>query len=84
MTREGKTPPNKTKPEVIDKIKSHIEKFPTQERHHCRKTSSRKYLDPKLSVRKMYELLVEQYQEQNNPVIPSEKIYRKVSLSFFY
>jgi hypothetical protein len=27
--RGEKTPPNKTKPEVTDKIKSHMEKFPT-------------------------------------------------------
>jgi hypothetical protein len=44
--RGEKTPPNKTKPEVTDNIKSHIEKFPTQESHYCRKTSNRKYLDP--------------------------------------
>jgi hypothetical protein len=76
MTREGKkTPPNKTKPEVINKIKYHMEKFPTQETHYCRKPSNRKYLDPRLSIRKMYELFVEHCQEQNNPVIPSEKIY---------
>jgi hypothetical protein len=73
--RGEETPPNKTKPEVNDKIKSHIEKFPTQESHYCRKTSNRNYLDPKLSIRKMYELFVGHYKKT---VIPSEKIYRKV------
>jgi hypothetical protein len=46
--RGRNSPLNKTKPEVIDEIKSHIEKFRTQESHYCRKTSYRK-----LSVRKM-------------------------------
>jgi hypothetical protein len=31
-----------------------------------------------LSIRKEYELFVEHCHEQNNPVIPSEEIYRKV------
>jgi hypothetical protein len=62
--RGGETALNKTKPEVIDKIKSRTEKFPTQESHYHRKTSNRNYLDPKLSVRKMYELFVEHCQEK--------------------
>jgi hypothetical protein len=37
--KRRKKPPNKTKPEMIDKIKSHIEKFSTQESHYCRKMS---------------------------------------------
>jgi hypothetical protein len=72
-----KTAPNKTKPEVIDKIKSHIEKFPTQESLYCRKTSSRKYLDPKLSIKKMYELFVEHCQEKTTQLFHQKKIYRK-------
>jgi hypothetical protein len=31
-----------------------------------------------LSIRKMYELFVQHCQEQNDPVIPSEKIYRNI------
>jgi hypothetical protein len=34
----GSAKGEKTQPEATDKIKSHIEKFPTQESHYCRKT----------------------------------------------
>jgi hypothetical protein len=61
------------KREVIDKIKSHIEKFTTQESHCCRKTSNRKYLDPKLSVRKMYKLFVEHCQEKTTQLFHQKK-----------
>ncbi|KAL4083932.1 hypothetical protein QTP88_029248 [Uroleucon formosanum] len=46
---------NKTPSDVIYEIKSHIEKFPTIESHYCRATTKRKYLDPTLSIAKMYE-----------------------------
>ena len=34
--RGKKSPPNKTKPELIKKIKKHIEIFPTRESHYRR------------------------------------------------
>jgi len=56
----GKTPAtNKTPSDVIYEIKSHIEKFPTIESHYCRATTKRKYLDPTLSIAKMYELYLQ-------------------------
>jgi len=50
---------NKTPSDVIYEIKSHIEKFPTIESHYCRATTKRKYLDPTLSIAKMYELYLQ-------------------------
>lgn len=47
-------PSNKTKPETIQDIKSHIESFPSMESHHSRRDTKRKYLDKDLSIRKMY------------------------------
>ncbi|KAL4127486.1 hypothetical protein QTP88_011653 [Uroleucon formosanum] len=56
----GKIPSkNKTPSDVICEIRSHIEKFPTTESHYCRATTKWKYLDPTLSIAKMYELYLE-------------------------
>jgi hypothetical protein len=85
--RGEKTPPNKTKPEVIDRIKSHTEKFPTQEGHYCRKTSNRKYLDPKLSIKKRNELLVEHCQKKRTQLFHQKKniakYFAQSIISFF-
>lgn len=81
------TPPNKTSDEMIQKVKTHIEGFPTMESHYCRKSSQRKYLDPSLSIAKMYELYVEECSRGNEKYV-SEITYRRIfgtnyNLSFF-
>lgn len=86
--RGRKTPPNKTTPDVVIKIKNHIEKFPVQESHYCRQTSKRKYLDETLSISKMYELFKTECIANNDDIIPSQFVYRNVfcneyNLSFF-
>jgi hypothetical protein len=55
--RGGKTPPNETKPETTDKIKSHIEKFPTQESHYCRKRQIESTLIPSCQSEKCTSFL---------------------------
>lgn len=50
---------NKYPSDVISKIKSHIEKFPTIESHYCRASTKRKYLDSTLSIAKMYEFYLQ-------------------------
>ncbi|VEN62401.1 unnamed protein product, partial [Callosobruchus maculatus] len=60
-------PPNKICDEVRQKIREHILRFPTEESHYRRENSSKKYLDSSLSIAKMYELYVEDSQEQNIP-----------------
>ena len=37
-------------------IRRHIESFPTVDSHYCRKTSTRKYLSPILSIQEMYRM----------------------------
>lgn len=50
-------------------IRKHIESFPTVQSHYCRKTTSRKYLEKHLSIRKMYELYKEKcLLEEKEPV----------------
>ncbi|XP_060858846.1 GATA zinc finger domain-containing protein 4-like [Metopolophium dirhodum] len=62
--KRGKAPSvNKSSDEIIANINSHIEKFPTVESHYCRSTSKRQYLDPNLSISKMYELYVKECNE---------------------
>ncbi|XP_063365176.1 uncharacterized protein LOC134653713 [Cydia amplana] len=78
-------PPNKTPPEKVQEVLDHISSFPTMEGHYIRKKSKRKYLESTLSVNKMHELYLLEY-ENNNPV--SAITYRRIfstqfNLSFF-
>lgn len=86
-------PQNKTKPEVMETVKLHIESFPKMESHYCRKSTKREYLDPQLSINKMYELYVEHCKQKaeetkiEEPVV-SQITYRRIfcqnyNLSFF-
>ncbi|XP_031355412.1 uncharacterized protein LOC116179702 [Photinus pyralis] len=43
----------------------HIKRFPVIESHYCRRTTKRKYLEPNLSVAKMYNLYVKDCEEKN-------------------
>ncbi|XP_071480958.1 uncharacterized protein [Diadema antillarum] len=55
--RRGKLPSvNKTSEEDVKKVCEHIDSFPVVESHYCRASSKRKYLDPSLSVSKMYAM----------------------------
>jgi len=76
-------------------IKQHIESYPTMDSHYCRASSTRQYLDSKLTIKKMYEQFTDYYNE-NLPTessgqdthIPSQKVYRDLfcneyNLSFF-
>lgn len=91
--RGKKEPSNKTSPDVLQNIKAHIESFPSVESHYCRKTTKRQYLDPRLSIRKMYALYLEDAKEREKatgvkvPVV-EEITYRRYfcknyNLSFF-
>jgi hypothetical protein len=70
-----KTPPNKTSDYWIDRIKAHIESFVVMESHYCRKDTKKLYLDPGLSIRKMYELFQKVYE---NETVPKEWVYRNI------
>ena len=85
--RGHKEPPNKTKPDILAKIKEHIESFPTVDSHYCRSSTTRKYLDSKLSIAKMYSLYVENCKAKLEPYA-SQITYRRTfcnyyNLSFF-
>lgn len=86
--RGRKEPGNKTAPELIAQVKSHIERFSTMGSHYCRKSTKRKYLDSKLSISKMYDLYFEKCGNNGNEKHVSQIIYRRIfcqnyNLSFF-
>ena len=63
--RRGKhTPKNKIAEDDRNIIRAHIRSFPTVDSHYCRKTTSRKYLESGLSIRKMYSLYTEMCREK--------------------
>ncbi|CAG9762539.1 unnamed protein product [Ceutorhynchus assimilis] len=69
---------------VRDSIINHINKFPRVESHYYRKDSSREYLHGDLSLRKMYDMFIEELQSTESK--PSFSLYRfifkKINLSF--
>ena len=70
-------PKHKLSAERHQFIKNRIESFPVVESHYCRADTSRKYLEPGLSVIKMHELYKEKCEEEHlTPV--SSQTYRKI------
>ncbi|CAC5414853.1 unnamed protein product [Mytilus coruscus] len=62
--KRGKyNPHNKTKPEFLQKVRSHIESFPAVEGHYTRKSSNRRYLGAELNIPRMYQLYLDYYKE---------------------
>ena len=59
------SPPNLTKSEDVEFVKSHINSFPKMSSHYCRSATKRKYLDSNLSLSKMHRLYREKCQKEN-------------------
>lgn len=86
--RGQKEPPHKTKVDIFNHVKSHIESFPSMESHYVRKSSNRRYLDSSLSIRKMHALYVEHCKETDITEPVTKITYRRIfsknyNLSFF-
>lgn len=68
-------------------IEGHINRFPRVESHYCRAKTTRMYLHPDLSLRKMFEMFLQELKLKGDNKIPSYSLYRKVfkrqKLSFF-
>ncbi|XP_076453198.1 uncharacterized protein LOC143288506 [Babylonia areolata] len=58
------------------KIEGHIDRFPRVESHFCRESTTRDYLHPDLTKRKMYNLFLKEWNPQPNP--PSFALYKKI------
>ena len=61
--RGRKTPPNKVDETALDKVRRHIQSFPTMP-HYCRKDKTKKYLQQGLTTRAMHNLYVEQCEKE--------------------
>ncbi|CAC5379231.1 unnamed protein product [Mytilus coruscus] len=56
--KRGRHVKRKISDEPKDRIRNHINSFPRIDSHYCRSSVKRQYLDPCLSIAKMYELYV--------------------------
>ena len=65
-------PKHKLSAERHQFIINHIESFPVVESHYCRADTSRKYLEPGLSVIKMHELYKEKCEEKHLTPVSSQ------------
>lgn len=73
---------------IRDAISIHIDRFPKMESHYCRKNTSRQYLHPDLTLRKMYLMFLENWTTKTkNESKPSFSTYQRAfktkNLSFF-
>lgn len=57
--RRGKHTKKKISLEAKNIIRDHIKSFPKMPSHYCRSKTKREYLEPNLSINKMYELYKE-------------------------
>lgn len=74
--RGGRTETMKKRDERIKKeIIEHINRFPRVESHYCREKSSKEYLSPQLSITKMCDMYLEEYQDKDPA---SLNTYRRV------
>lgn len=63
--KRGKHSKRKIDMNEKQKIYDHINSFPKVPSHYCRSQTKREYLDPNLSISKMYELYVEECNQSN-------------------
>ena len=68
---------NKKPEEDIQFVRKHIEKFPHTPSHYTRASSKREYLDPKLTIKKMFQLYVADLAEKHPEVPVSATVYSR-------
>ena len=68
---------NKKTKEDLQSVRKHIMSFPTIEAHYCRKDTKRQYLEPGLSVTRMYELYYNDCKTKNETPV-SIQVYRRL------
>uniref|UniRef100_A0A0A9XH44 Elongation factor 4 n=1 Tax=Lygus hesperus TaxID=30085 RepID=A0A0A9XH44_LYGHE len=80
--RGKKEPANKLDEGIRETVRSHIRSFPVFESHYSRERSSRTYLGNHLSISKMYNMYIEQCQEdgKDDRSIAKEWLYHDISI----
>lgn len=68
------TPSNKTPNETIHSVHQHINSFPKYESHYSREKSEKNYLGSELTIEKMYQLYIDECNENNlDPKLRAKK-----------
>lgn len=80
--QRGKTASRSTPDDARDIIRRHIDTFPRIPSHYCRAQSQREYLDPHLSILKMYSLYTT-WCKENGHQVQKEWLYRDVFLKSY-
>nr|CAH7765067.1 unnamed protein product [Callosobruchus chinensis] len=63
---------------IKQKISEHIDLFPRVESHYCRSSTSKRYLHPDLTLRKMYFMFIQENEASGFEIKPSFSTYRRV------
>ncbi|KAK7475710.1 hypothetical protein BaRGS_00033032 [Batillaria attramentaria] len=74
---KSRPPHNKYSDDAVNRAKEHIASFPVVESHYTRKDTQRLYLSSELTLSKMYELYLEQCQQENQQPVSNRK-YREI------
>ncbi len=72
--RKGKPAHNATPKEIVNSIKSFLNRLPKVPSHYCRQRSQRLYLPPDLTITKIFEL----YCEENPDKLVREHVFRRI------
>lgn len=73
--KQGKHTKHCLAEELKNKVRSHITSFPAVDSHYCRATTSKKYLEEGLSVRKIYTLFEEKHPDAKVSLTTFTKIF---------
>lgn len=68
----------------ITNVKEHIRSFPCYKSHYCRADApNKRFLNPSLNIRKMFELYKEKCQQEGSEPVVKEKMYYHVFSTHF-
>ena len=71
-------PKNKTPEEDVQFVRAHIQSFPTESSHYCRKDNpNRRYLSSDLTIKKMHDLNMEKCKSESRTPV-KENVYREI------
>ncbi|KAJ8883841.1 hypothetical protein PR048_015696 [Dryococelus australis] len=67
-------------------VKEHIDKFPKVETHYCRQSSTREYLHPELTLKKVYDLYCKEipHDQPKASFKTYTRVFGSINLSFHH
>lgn len=81
--KQGKHTKHCLSEDIKNKIRNHITSFPAVDSHYCRATTSKKYLEEGLSVKKLYTLFEEKHPDAKVSLTTFTKIFNtEFNISF--